>query len=88
MVYALLPNKLKTHMKNFLAAQSNLKKVVIDFEAAVRNAIKKMQKTNFVFFQQAVWCNVKKLGFTPKYMEDDEFRLSVKKNDLLFIRSR
>ena len=60
------------------------KKVVIDFEAAVRNAIKKMQpdtEIQFCFFHlgQAVWRNVQKLGFSRKYMDDDEFRLNVKK---------
>ena len=28
---------------------------------------------------QAVWRNVQKIGFTRKYMDDDEFRLNVKK---------
>ena len=51
------------------------KKVVIDFEAAVRNAIRKMQpdtEIQFCFFHlgQAVW---------RKYMDDDGFRLNVKK---------
>ena len=60
------------------------KKVVIDFEAAVRNAIRKMQPDTenqfcFCHLGQAVWSNVQKLGFTHKYMVDDEFWLNVKK---------
>ena len=60
------------------------KKIVIDFEAVVRNAIRKMQpdtEIKFCFFHlgQAVWRNVQKLGFTRKYMDDHEFRLNVKK---------
>ena len=85
LVYALLPNKTQdTYEKLFGCLEQFGKKVVIDFEAAVRNAIKKMQpdtEIQFCFFHlgQAVWRNVQKLGFSRKYMDDDEFRLNVKK---------
>ena len=84
-MYALLPNKTQdTYEKLFDCLEQFGKKVVIDFEAAVGNAIRKMQpdtKIQFCFFHlgQAVWRNVQKLGFTRKYMDDDEFRLNVKK---------
>ena len=85
LVYALLPNKTQnTYEKLFGCLEQFGKKVIIDFEAAVRNAITEMQpdtETQFCFFHlgQAVWRNVQKLGFTRKYMDDDEFRLNVKK---------
>ena len=82
LVYALLPNK--TPEKLFGCLEQFGKKVVVDFEAAVRNAIRKMQhdtEIQFCFFHlgQAVWRNVQKLGFTRKHMEDDDFWLNVKK---------
>ena len=85
LVYALLPNKTQnTYEKLFGCLEHFGKKVVIDFEAAVRNSIRKMQHDTviqFCFFHlgQEVWRNVRKLGFTRKYMDDEEFRLNVKK---------
>ena len=85
LVYALLPNKTQnTYEKLFGCLEQFGKKVIIDFEAAVRNAITEMQpdtEIQFCFFHlgQAVWRNVQKLGFTRKYMDDDEFLLNVKK---------
>ena len=85
LVYALLPNKTQdTYEKLFGCLEHFGKKVVIDFEAAVRNSIRKMQhdtEIQFCFFHlgQEVWRNVRKLGFTRKYMDDEEFRLNVKK---------
>ena len=78
------PIRRKTLTKTFWQLRAIWKKVVNDFEAAVRNAIKKMQsdtEVQFCFFHlgQAVWRNVQKLGFTRKYTDDDEFRLNVKK---------
>ena len=85
LVYALLPNKTQnTYEKLFGCLEQFGKKVIIDFEAAVRKAITEMQpdtEIQFCFFHlgQAVWRNVQKLGFTRKYMDDDEFLLNVKK---------
>ena len=86
LVYALLPNKTQdTYEKLFGCLEQIGKKVVIDFEAAVRNAIRKMQsdiENQFCFFfhlGQGIWRNVQQLRFTRKYMDDDEFQLNVKR---------
>ena len=59
-------------------------KIIVDFEAAVRNAIKKMQpdaeinRVCFFYLGQAVWHKVQKTVFTSKYIGVDEFRLNFK----------
>ena len=78
------PTRLKTHKTLFGCLEQIGKKVVIDFEAAVRNAVRKMQPDTeiqicFFLLGQEVWRNVQKLRFTRKYMDHDEFQLNVKK---------
>ena len=80
LVYAMRPNKTKKNKneKLFGGLEQFRKKVVIDFEAAVCNAIRKTQpdtdiQTCFFHLGRAIWRNTQYFGFKRKYMYDDEF---------------
>ena len=85
LVYALLPNKTQATYEELFSKFDKIgEKVNLDFELAPRNAVKKLSpgtKIRFCFFHlsQAVWRHVQRDGFPKLYVENENFRTSVKK---------
>ena len=84
LVYALLPDKKEeTYQKLFNLLPQGCKRITIDFEVAVRNALTKLSENNqiqFCFFHlgQNLWRHVQSTGKASDYTNNLQFREHVR----------